>query len=144
MQQSDFQRFRAVMTGMAKVYERELDALLLDAYWVALRDWSLEDFERAAGELMRTNEFMPRPAAFNALRKAATKLLASEAWFTKGTSDDPLANRAMQIATQGKVNKVVCAYPQGVAFTHRTRAACSIVDAKACAADAAACSARCD
>ena len=50
----------------------------------------------------------------------------------------------MQIGAQGKVNKVVCAYPQGVMFTHRTRAACAIVDTKACAADAAACSARCD
>lgn len=50
----------------------------------------------------------------------------------------------MQIATQGKVNKVVCAYPQGVTFTHRTRADCAIADAKACAADAAACTARCD
>lgn len=50
----------------------------------------------------------------------------------------------MQIATQGKVNKVVCTYPQGVTFTHRTRADCRIVDAKACAADTAACSARCD
>jgi hypothetical protein len=55
-----------------------------------------------------------------------------------------LRTTGMQIAAQGKVNKVVCAYPQGVAFTHRTRAACRIVDAKACAADAAACSARCD
>lgn len=102
MQQADFKRFHAVMTGMAKLYERELDNVLLDAYWLALRDWRLEDFERASGQLMRTNKFMPRPADYNELRQAATKQLASEAWFTSGSSDDPRANRAMKIATQGR------------------------------------------
>jgi hypothetical protein len=102
MEQPDFPRFRAVMAGMSKLYERELDTVLLDAYWLALRNWSLADFERAAGELMRTSEFMPRPAAFNALRQKAAELSAGEAWFTQGRSDDPRANRAMHIATQGR------------------------------------------
>lgn len=102
MQQADFERFRAVMAGMAKVYEREIDGLLLDAYWLALRDWSLDDFQAAAARLMQTSEFMPRPAAFNELRKTATKELAAEAWFTSGKSDNPRANRAMHIATQGR------------------------------------------
>ena len=75
----DFQRFRAVIAGMGKLYEREVDTALLDAYWIALRDWPLEDFERAAGHLMRTSEFMPRPAAFTALRKAGG-MTAGEAW----------------------------------------------------------------
>jgi hypothetical protein len=79
MQAPDRERFRAVMTGMAKVYEREIDAPLLDAYWLALREWSLDDFERAAGHLMATSKFMPRPADFNELRKAG-QLTAGEAW----------------------------------------------------------------
>lgn len=102
MQQADFQRFHAVMAGIAKVYERELDGVLLDAYWLVLRDWSLEEFERAAAHLMGSSEFMPRPAAFNALRNTARQRTASEAWFTMGTSDDERANRAMRIATQGR------------------------------------------
>lgn len=102
MQQDDFTRFRAVMAGMAKVYEREIDSVLLDAYWLTLRDWSLDDFERAAAHLMRTSEFMPRPAAFNELRKTASQQIAAGAWFTSGTSNDPRANRAMHIATQGR------------------------------------------
>jgi hypothetical protein len=102
VQQADFARFHAVMTGMAKVYERELDGPLLDAYWLCLRDWSLADFEAAAAHLMRSARFMPRPADFNDLRKAAGKTLAAEAWFTAGTSADPVANRAMHIATQGR------------------------------------------
>lgn len=79
MDGSDFGRFRAVMTGLAKVYDREIDGPLLDAYWLALRDWSLDDFERAAGHLLATSPFMPRPAAFRALRDAG-RLTAGEAF----------------------------------------------------------------
>lgn len=79
MQANDFTRFRAVLAGMAKLYERELDAPLLDAYWLALRDWSLSDFERAAAHLMGRSRFMPRPADFNDLRKASS-MTAGEAW----------------------------------------------------------------
>jgi hypothetical protein len=79
MQPADFQRFKSVMTGMAKVYERELDGVLLDAYWLTLRGWSLPEFEAAAAHLMSTSEFMPRPAAFHALRQAA-RPTPGEAW----------------------------------------------------------------
>jgi hypothetical protein len=79
MQRTDFERFRAVMTGMAKLYERELDAPLLDAYWLSLRDWDLAQFEAAAAYLMQTCEFMPRPAAFTKLREAS-RPSAGESW----------------------------------------------------------------
>lgn len=79
MQPADYQRFKAVMTGMGKLYERELDKPLLDAYWLALTTWSLTDFEAGAGQLMRTSEFLPRPAAFEALRQAG-RPTAAEAW----------------------------------------------------------------
>lgn len=79
MQTTDFERFRNVIVGMAKMYEREVDGVLLDAYWLALREWPLEDFEAAAGHLMRESKFMPRPADFTALRRAG-ELTAGEAW----------------------------------------------------------------
>lgn len=79
MQTADFERFRAVMVGIGKVYEREIDGPLLDAYWLSLRGWSLDDFESAAGNLMATSKFMPRPAEFTALRKAG-RPTAGEAW----------------------------------------------------------------
>lgn len=105
MRQADFQRFRAVMTGMAKVYEREIDGALLDAYWLALRDWSLADFEAAAAHLMRTSKFMPRPADFHELREAGRQT-AAEAWlqalrhaassaYRNGPLGDPLIDRAV-------------------------------------------------
>lgn len=96
MEQVDFPRFRAVMAGIAKVYEREIDGPLLDAYWLALRDWQLADFEAAAGHLMATSEFMPRPAAFSALRKAGEPT-AAEAW--------EKARKALQWTVNGYVEK---------------------------------------
>jgi hypothetical protein len=79
VQPTDFARFRNVMSGMAELYQRELSPTLLDAYWLALRDWTLADFEAAAGRLMATAQFMPRPADFHALRRAAA-MTAGEAW----------------------------------------------------------------
>lgn len=79
MTADDFSRFRSVLAGMSKLYERELDAPLLDAYWLALRDWPLAEFEQAAGHLMRSARFMPRPADFTDLRKAA-RMTSSEAF----------------------------------------------------------------
>lgn len=79
MQQNDFQRFRAVLNGMAKLYDKELDSVLLDAYWMALRPWSLGDFEAAAATLMETSRFMPRPVDFKSIRDAGINT-ASEMW----------------------------------------------------------------
>lgn len=50
----------------------------------------------------------------------------------------------MKVAKQGSITKVVCAYPDKVTLTYRTKAVCKIEDDKACAADPAACRARCD
>lgn len=79
MRTDDFPRFHAVLAGMTKLYEREIDGPLLDAYWLALRDWPLEEFEHAAGHLMAVSRFMPRPADFHELRRAG-RMTAGEAW----------------------------------------------------------------
>lgn len=76
---ADFERFRAVMAGMAELYQRELSTTLLDAYWLALGNWSLADFEAGAARLMATSTFMPRPSEWNELRKAALPT-GGEAW----------------------------------------------------------------
>ncbi len=102
MQAADYPRFQAVMTGMAELYQRELSGPLLDAYWLALSSWGLSEFEAAAAELMKTCEFMPKPVAFNTLRKAG-RATAGEAWAEvlecarRGLElpDDPLLRRAV-------------------------------------------------
>lgn len=80
MQTTDFQRFKAVMAGMARVFSTEIDKPLLDGYWLALRDWEIADFEGAAAHLMANSKFMPKPADFNELRKKAAEQSAGEAW----------------------------------------------------------------
>lgn len=70
MTPNDFQRFKAVMAGMGRVFGADVDSVLLDAYWLALRDWMLTEFEDAAAHLMANSQFMPKPADFNELRKA--------------------------------------------------------------------------
>ena len=42
-----------------------------------------------------------------------------------------LKSTGMKVEQQGKLTKVVCSYPQGVTFTHRTKASCSVDNAKA-------------
>ncbi|MGC8519094.1 MAG: hypothetical protein ACP5P4_11295 [Steroidobacteraceae bacterium] len=82
MQVSDFAVFRALMTGLGKVYEREIDEPLLDAYWLALEFWGIEDFSAAAKHLMRCGRFFPRPSDFEELRRSAMQRDGVEAWET--------------------------------------------------------------
>jgi hypothetical protein len=42
-----------------------------------------------------------------------------------------LKSTSMKVEKQGKLTKVICSYPQGVTFTHRTKATCSVDNAKA-------------
>jgi hypothetical protein len=80
MQPSDFPRFHAVMTGMAELHQRELSDFLLDVYWLALKDWSLDDFDAAASHLIATFKYgMPKPSDFTDLRKSGEPT-AAEAW----------------------------------------------------------------
>lgn len=106
--------FRNVMVGMARMYERDLDGPLLDAYWLALRAWTLQEFEQAAAHLMANSKWMPRPADFTALRRAGRKTpgeawaLAKHSWSTGGrnvvtgeisgaTSGDELVDQAVRM-----------------------------------------------
>ncbi len=50
----------------------------------------------------------------------------------------------IELAMKGKIARIVCTYPQGIALTHRTRENCTVADAQACAANPAACRATCN
>jgi hypothetical protein len=79
MQPTDGKKFRDLISGMSRMYGQEPDALVLDAYWLALRDWEFEAVQTAAAHLMQTSKFMPRPAEFTELRKAGRPTVG-EAW----------------------------------------------------------------
>lgn len=110
MQPTDADAFRNIIRGMCKLYAQEPDSALLDAYWLALGNWSLAEFSEAAAHLMAHNKFMPRPADFNELRKAGRPTVG-EAWakairscrsawtpngYRGGTSGDELVDRAVR------------------------------------------------
>lgn len=50
----------------------------------------------------------------------------------------------VRIGKQGKVTQLVCSYPNGVNFIHRTRAQCQIEGAPDCSANPATCKANCN
>jgi len=80
MQQIDFERFKSIMAGMGRVFSADIDGVILDAYWLALGDWSLTEFERAASHLLANATFMPKPVEFNNLRRRAVETSAGDAW----------------------------------------------------------------
>lgn len=52
--------------------------------------------------------------------------------------------KSVKLARQGKITLLVCGYGEGVSFTHRTRAECTLDAAAECAAKPAACRASCN
>ena len=51
---------------------------------------------------------------------------------------------AIAVAKQGGVTRVVCTYPEGIAFTYRTRSACRVQGDGSCASNPSLCTASCD
>jgi len=79
MKAIDTETFKKVMAGLTAIYGVEPSTALMDGYWLALKDWPVDAFEKAAVLLLRTSKFMPRPADFNATR-AALRPTSGEAW----------------------------------------------------------------
>lgn len=48
------------------------------------------------------------------------------------------------VAKQGKMTRLLCRYRDGITFTHRLKAECTVAPEDRCAADPAACQATCD
>ena len=51
---------------------------------------------------------------------------------------------AVAVAKQGKLTRLLCTYREGITFTHRAKAECTVAPEANCAADPAACQAICD
>lgn len=79
MQENDVTQFRNVIVGMGRMFGQEIDALVLEMYWLALKGWELEEFKSAAAHLLGSSKFMPRPADFTDLRNAG-RMTAGEAF----------------------------------------------------------------
>jgi hypothetical protein len=79
--ESDKPVFVAVLNHLAAVKPgAKLTPEAYEGWWLAMQDWSIADFRRAAAQLMQTVEFFPNPYHFNELRKKAAEQSAGEAW----------------------------------------------------------------
>lgn len=76
---TDRRPFLEIVMGFAELKGKQLSAPALELYWRSMQDWSLEDFQAAAAQLIKTSEFMPTPKSFEDLRKAG-RPTAAEAW----------------------------------------------------------------
>src|SRR5262249_5981687 len=71
MTPADEEKFASILMGMSAVLPGgKLTKQAVRLYWLAMQDWSIEDFERAAIHLLREETFMPGPNKFHKLRKA--------------------------------------------------------------------------
>ena len=50
----------------------------------------------------------------------------------------------IRVIKKGKLTQLVCGYPEGIAFTHRTKAECKVPGSGNCTADPEACKASCN
>lgn len=81
MNAEDRKPFLEIVVGFAELKGKKLSGPALELYWNAMQDWSLEDFQVAANQLLRTTQFMPTPKDFEDLRKAGRET-PGEAWLT--------------------------------------------------------------
>jgi hypothetical protein len=80
MKPSDKAKFVETLMGLSAVKPgKELSREGIEIFWLAMQDWTLEQFKAAASHLARTVEFMPNPFHFEQLRKQG-ELTPGEAW----------------------------------------------------------------
>lgn len=80
MVDADKPAFLAVLNTLTAVKPGgKLTREALEVWWKTFADWSIEEFQAAGAELVRTSEFMPNPYHFAQIRKAA-RLAPGEAW----------------------------------------------------------------
>jgi len=79
MIQSDFEAFSEIVLGFAELKGKVLSKAGIKLYWNSMQHWSIEDFRRAANQLVRTCAWVPSPKEFEDLRKAAFPT-GAEAW----------------------------------------------------------------
>jgi hypothetical protein len=102
MQLHDREQFLKVINGLAAVLPgASITTDALDLWWLALKDWTIEEFRDAAAHLLGTCKFMPTPRDFLELRKAgrmtsgeafqkALSVARSASAYGGNTSGDPL------------------------------------------------------
>jgi len=76
---SDRSEFVRVLNALAAIKGKDLTRDVYDIWWLAMKDWPIEEFRDAAGYLLKNCQFMPAPYDFEQLRKRG-ETSAYQAW----------------------------------------------------------------
>lgn len=80
MEPSEKAEMARVLVGLAQIKPGgKITQESLDIWWLAMQDWSLDEFREAATHLAKTVEFFPSPYHFEQLRQSKS-MTAGEAW----------------------------------------------------------------
>lgn len=82
MTESDRTEFSKILFGLGEVYGEALSKPRMDAYFAALSDLTIEQFDSAASHLMRSSKFFPRPAEILEAARGNIEDQANRAWST--------------------------------------------------------------
>lgn len=82
MTQVDAERFSIAILALGEALGEQVSEPRLKAYFAALSDLSIEQVEEAAGRLLRTARFFPKPVDFREAVQLSTQDRAELAWRT--------------------------------------------------------------
>lgn len=81
MRDADKPAFVAILNQLAAIKPGgKLTQEAYEGWWMAMMDWPIEEFRKAAAHLARTVEFFPNPFHFDQLRRTAAEQTAGDAW----------------------------------------------------------------
>lgn len=82
MKRTDRTRFGLAIAVMAETFDKDVREGMVEGYFAALEDLSIEAVENACRVACRESEFFPRPVQLRRIAKppANARLLATEAW----------------------------------------------------------------
>jgi hypothetical protein len=107
MRNDDRPQFLKVMNGISAIKKSPLTVEALDMWWMCMVEWTIEDFQMAAVEVLKRTDYMPSPKDFADLRRAA-RPTAGEAWdralgwaasggYRDGQSGDALTDHCVRL-----------------------------------------------
>lgn len=83
MQHTDLESFAAIIVGLGELYGRQFSTPAIQLYWEALKDFPLEDIQRAARAYLNnpdSGQFCPKPADLIRMLSGNSQTQALQAW----------------------------------------------------------------
>lgn len=80
MKPEDLEKFTGVFVGLCEYFDKKFSQALLDIYWNALRDWTIEQFIEAANRAVRELKFFPKVSELRELIHGDPSDQAERAW----------------------------------------------------------------